>query len=103
MKATKLARFHRDAIENGIPVPRELLLKIIKTDRFDRRKLVDNLTEFRVQSGGGHRIAMRVPFSKKGWSLYVFPGMLLFRAIFALFVGMFIELIFEDKPITEPL
>ncbi len=33
----------------------------------------------------------------------VFPGMLIFRAVFALFMGIFVQLIFEDKPITEPL
>ena len=31
------------------------------------------------------------------------PGLLLFRSIFALFIGIFVQLIFEDKPITEPL
>ena len=39
------------------------------------------------------------PFEK----FEIFPGMLMYRAIFAMFIGIFIQLIFEDKPITEPL
>jgi hypothetical protein len=35
--------------------------------------------------------------------LDVLPRMLFSKAIFALFIGIFIQLIFEDKPITEPL
>lgn len=42
-----------------------------------------------------------IPIIKK--KIIIFPGMLLFRAIFALFIGIFIQLIFEEKPITEPL
>ena len=31
------------------------------------------------------------------------PAMLIYQGIFALFIGIFIQLIFEDKPVTEPL
>ncbi len=37
------------------------------------------------------------------FNLYIFPGMLLVSAFIAMFVGIFLQLIFEDKPITEPL
>ncbi|MFW5983101.1 MAG: hypothetical protein ACOCQ4_01265, partial [bacterium] len=33
----------------------------------------------------------------------VFPHLLFFRAFLALFVGLFLQLVFEDKPVTEPL
>ncbi len=53
----------------------------------------------------GHKINLKyeIPFFSKEKTLDFFPGMLLYRAIFALFFGIFIQLIFEDKPITEPL
>lgn len=35
--------------------------------------------------------------------LYIFPGMLIINSCLALFIGIFLQLIFEDKPVTEPL
>lgn len=49
------------------------------------------------------RLRYEVPVFKEIPSFEIFPGMLIYRAIFALFIGIFIQLIFEDKPITEPL
>jgi len=49
------------------------------------------------------RLRYDIPVLKGVPSFEVFPGMLIYRAIFALFIGIFIQLIFEDKPITEPL
>ena len=48
-------------------------------------------------------VLQRIPLFGSDFHLHIFPGMLLFRAFFALFVGIFIQLVFEDKPITEPL
>ena len=47
------------------------------------------------------RIMYIVPFFGK--KIKVLPGILIFRSIFVIFMGIFIQLIFEDKPITEPL
>ncbi len=49
------------------------------------------------------RLRYEIPVYKEALSFEIFPGMLIYRAIFALFIGIFIQLIFEDKPITEPL
>lgn len=43
------------------------------------------------------------PYEDKAVSMNIFPGMLLLRSIFALFIGIFIQLVFENKPITETL
>ena len=42
-------------------------------------------------------------FGKRSLSLIIFPGMLLYQAIYTLFIGIFIQLVFEEKPITETL
>jgi len=38
-----------------------------------------------------------------GHHWFLMPGFLLYRACFAVFIGLFLQLIFEDKRITEPL
>lgn len=43
------------------------------------------------------------PAAKKDIKLRIFPGMLVINAFLALFIGIFLQLIFEDKPVTEPL
>lgn len=56
---------------------------------------------FNVES----KLKYHVPlaFISKDCVIDIFPGLLLIRTFFALFIGIFIQLIFEDKPITEPL
>lgn len=49
------------------------------------------------------RIIFTSPIGNKSYKLRILPGMIFYRTIFALFIGLFIQLIFEDKPITEPL
>jgi hypothetical protein len=34
---------------------------------------------------------------------FILPGMLIMTAALCMFIGIFIQLIFEDKPVTEPL
>ncbi len=50
-----------------------------------------------------HKIPIFFWMEKKYQNIDVFPGMLLFCSLFALFMGIFVQLIFEDKLITEPL
>lgn len=40
---------------------------------------------------------------RQNFDLYVFPGMLLLQAVLSLCLGIFIQLIFEDKSMTEPI
>jgi len=47
-------------------------------------------------------ILVIVPLFGK-FEVYIFSGMLLVRTFFALFIGIFMQLIFESKPVTEPL
>lgn len=63
--------------------------------------LYNDLTKVRPQSNKGWPVLIQTKIFC--FHLDVLPGMVLFRAIFALFIGIFIQLIFEDKPITEPL
>ena len=67
-------------------------------------KLFQSLKEIRYRNSK-LRIMYIVPFHffGKEMNIKLLPGMLLFRAVFVLFIGIFIQLIFEDKAITEPL
>ena len=47
--------------------------------------------------------SLSLPLLNYKLSFIIFPKMLIFLAVFALFFGVFIQLIFEDKPVTEPL
>jgi len=65
------------------------------------KQLYDNLKRVHPKSNKGWPILIQTKILSLHFDLL--PNMLLFRAIFALFIGIFIQLIFEDKPITEPL
>ena len=41
--------------------------------------------------------------SKTKMEIWIFRDMLLQFTFFAMFIGIFIQLIFEEKPITEPV
>jgi hypothetical protein len=61
-----------------------------------------NLKSHRINDKeADHLILYKYKFGK--FDLYIFPAMLLINAFIAMFVGIFLQLIFEDKPITEPL
>ena len=47
--------------------------------------------------------SLNVPLIKYEVKIYILPAMLIYLSIFALFFGVFLQLIFEDKPVTEPL
>ena len=72
-----------------------------KIEGFPSSELYERLKKVRPKSNKGRPILIQMKIFR--FDLDVLPGMLLFRAIFALFIGIFIQLIFEDKPITEPL
>ncbi len=47
--------------------------------------------------------SLSLPLTNYKLPLIIFPRMLIFLAVFALFFGVFIQLIFEEKPVSEPL
>ena len=59
--------------------------------------LYDNLHILKPDNG----CKSNVPIKRKDKD--VFPHLIIFRAFLALFVGLFLQLVFEDKPVTEPL
>jgi len=81
--------------------PDSLIKKMIRESCSER--LFDCLTDIDLHNLK-FKILYKIPFPfNKNLLILVFPGMLFFRAIFALFIGIFIQLIFEEKAITEPL
>lgn len=87
-----------------------LLGQILNAKSFDDREAFEHLDKFRykfkflgLSENDSLNIMYKIRVLNDDFRLYVFPGMLLFRSLFALFIGIFIQLIFEDKPITEPL
>jgi hypothetical protein len=53
-----------------------------------------------------HHVMLRWKIYFFKWHLFeivIFPGLWIYRSIFSLFVGIFIQLIFEEKSITEPV
>jgi hypothetical protein len=78
-----------------------------KIKKSNSSNLYDDLGKVHLKSNEIYRVLPEWPVLLKikivCFDLDVLPVMLLFRTFFALFIGIFIQLIFEDKPITEPL
>lgn len=103
-QSTKLAFFHKeiDAINaqtDSLVIMNILSPSLSKAYRsLARIRVVNSFTDL-----FDHYLLYQVPVIKNRFYFDIIPGMLLYRAIFALFIGIFVQLIFEDKPITEPL
>lgn len=64
-------------------------------------KYIANNPEFRVNEKNISTKKHNIPFIKEDF--ITFPNMLLTRALLAMFIGVFLQLIIQDKSITEPL
>jgi hypothetical protein len=61
------------------------------------KKFLGNDTECNIM----YKYQLNIPFVDDSFSLYLFPGMLVINSFLALFIGIFLQLIFEEKPVTE--
>lgn len=103
---TKLAYFHDKINKIDEKEDTAWIKRILAPSELDAVKMLDRVS-YKLRIFNLDTLEMKlmykIPIIKNQSSFEVFPGMLLFRAFFSLFIGIFIQLIFEDKPITEPL
>jgi hypothetical protein len=78
------------------------LLKLEQDSFFTNKNLIFAKIDTFSLSKSNSKVLYRfqLPFQ---FNLYLFPGFLFLTAAFALFSGIFLTLLFDDKPITDPL
>jgi len=84
---------------------KDFFLTAIKEKNSNQKQLYNYLSNVVFKSSGMpimQELTFQLPLLGK-YSLVIFPSLLLYRAIYTIFIGIFIQLIFEEKPITEPL
>ena len=59
--------------------------------------------QFGKSEDKNHRLMYVLKFYYPEMDIYVLPHLLIYKTIFVLFFGIFLQLIFEEKPVTEPL
>ncbi|MEA5461672.1 hypothetical protein VB796_21570 [Arcicella sp. LKC2W] len=77
----------------------------IEQDTFynDKKKLFTKIDTFSLSENKEYKVLYKYRLPLIECNLYLFPGFLFLTAAFALFSGIFLTLLFDDKPVTDPL
>ncbi len=99
--SNQIEKIDRNIIENDIQLkPETIYNNLLENDDLKSYKLVDEK---------GQKSSQRViyPFKikifKNEITIILIPGFLILMSAFALFSGIFLTLLFDDKPVTDPL